>query len=150
MEVDVTLIKTAILTIVMLVAASHAVQGAQGTGKTLPYNAKVYIAAMPDGFDEFLKAAIEKKKVPLTVVEDRSQAEFEITGHSETQKASAAKKVIMLNWHSSEQASIQVASLESGEVVFAYSVNKKSSAHGKRSTAESCAKHLKKNIRKGP
>jgi hypothetical protein len=28
-------------------------------------------------------------------------------------------------------------------VVFAYSVNKQSSAHGKRSTAEACAKHLK-------
>lgn len=52
----------------------------------------------------------------------------------------------MLNWHSNEQASIQVADLGSGEVVFAYSVNKKSSAHGKRSTAEACAKHLKKKI----
>jgi hypothetical protein len=109
--------------------------------------AKVYIASMPDGFDGFLKAAIEKKKVPLAIVEDKAQAQFEMTGHSDTQKAGAAKKVLMLNWHSDEQASIQVASVESGEVVFAYSVHKKSSAHGKQSTAEACAKHLKKMVR---
>jgi hypothetical protein len=102
---------------------------------------------MPDGFDGFLKAAIEKKKVPLAIVEDKAQAQFEMTGHSDTQKAGAAKKVLMLNWHSDEQASIQVASVESGEVVFAYSVHKKSSAHGKQSTAEACAKHLKKMVR---
>jgi hypothetical protein len=52
----------------------------------------------------------------------------------------------MLNWHSNEEASIQIADLASGEVVFAYSVNKKSSAHGKQSTAEACAKHLKEQM----
>jgi hypothetical protein len=54
--------------------------------------------------------------------------------------------VVMWNWHSNEQASITVSDRKSGEVVFAYSVNKKSSAHGKRSTAEACAKHLKDQI----
>ena len=70
-------------------------------------------------------------------------ADFEITGTSETEKASAAKKVIMLNFHSDEQASISITDLSSGEVVFAYSVNKKNSAHGKQSTAEACAVHIK-------
>lgn len=56
------------------------------------------------------------KKVPVTVVDDKSKADFEITGHSETQKASTAKKVIMWDWHSNEQASIQVNNLKSGEV----------------------------------
>jgi len=64
-----------------------------------------------------------------------------ITGTSETEKAGTAKKAIMMNWHSNEQASITVIDNKSGDVVFAYSVNKKSSAHGKRSTAEACAKH---------
>jgi hypothetical protein len=53
---------------------------------------------------------------------------------------------MMLDWHSNEQASITVSNIKSGEVVFAYSVNKPSSAHGKRSTAEACAKHLKDQI----
>ena len=85
----------------------------------------------------------------MNIVSDRSTAEFEVTGHSETEKAGAAKKAIMLNWHSNEQASIQVANLESGEITFAYSANKKSSAHGKKSTAEACAKHLKEHIESG-
>ena len=103
---------------------------------------------MPDGFDTFLKSAFSKKKVPLVVVEARDEAEFEIKGTSETQKAGAAKKIFMLSWHSAEQASITVASLTSGEIVFAYTVNKQSSAHGKQSTAEACAKHLKEEVEK--
>jgi hypothetical protein len=94
-------------------------------------------------------AGLQKKHVPAVVVEDKSQAQFEVTGHSDTQKAGAAKKAFMLNWHSNEEASIQVADLVSGEVVFAYSVSKKSSAHGKKSTAEACAKHLKEKVESG-
>jgi hypothetical protein len=89
-----------------------------------------------------------KKKVPLTIVESRESAEFEITGTSETQKAGAAKKILQLNWHSAEQASIAIANLKTGEVVFAYSVNKESSSHGKQSTAEACAKHIKEFVTK--
>jgi len=110
--------------------------------------AKVFIAPMPDGFDTYLRAAIEKKKVPLTIVGSKEEAEYEITGTSETQKAGKAKKILRLNWHSAEQASISVTNLKTGEIVFAYSVNKESSAHGKQSTAEACAKNLKKAVRK--
>jgi hypothetical protein len=42
-----------------------------------------------------------------------------------------------------------VAGIKSGEIVFAYSANKKNSAHGKQTTAEACAKHLKEAIEKG-
>ncbi len=110
--------------------------------------AKVFISPMPDAFDTYLRAALEKKKVPLTIVSSRETADYEISGSSETQKASTAKKIIRLNWHSSEQASISIADLKTGEVIFAYSVNKESSAHGKQSTAEACAKHIKEIIQK--
>jgi hypothetical protein len=120
--------------------------GQAAASKAIPAHAKVFIAPMPDGFDEFLKAAIQNKKVPIQLVTDKSQADFQITGQSETQKASTAKKVIMWDWRSNEQASIQVTNLASSEVVFAYSVNKVSSAHGKKSSAEACAKHLKEKI----
>lgn len=103
---------------------------------------------MPDNFDVHFKAALVKKKVPVVVVETPSDAQFEIKGTSETQKASATKKIFTGSWHSAEQASISIASAESGEVVFAYSVNKKNSAHGKQSSAEACAKHLKDAIEK--
>jgi len=133
-----------LLTLFLLAVCSiYAQEAAQ---KVIPSGAKVFIAPMDGGFNEFLKAAIEKKKVPVVIVEDKAAADFEITGHSETQKASTAKKVIMWDWHSNEQASIQVNNLKSGEVVWAYSANKQSSAHGKKSTAEACAKHLKEKI----
>jgi hypothetical protein len=132
---------------VSILIVSFALLSAQ-TKSALKPGAKVYIASMPDDFDKYLKTAIGKKKVPLTIVESKENAEFEISGTSETQKASTAKKVILLNWHSAEQASISIADLKSGEVVFAYTVNKQSSAHGKQSTAEACAKHIKDFVQK--
>lgn len=135
----------ALLCLTLTIGGSRA--AAQGeAAASLPPGAKVFIAPMEDGFNEYLKAALQKKKVPLTIVEDKTQAQFEISGHSESQAASTAKKVIRLNFHSSEQASIQVTNLKSAIVVFAYSVNKSSSAHGKQSTAEACAVHMKDKI----
>jgi hypothetical protein len=103
---------------------------------------------MPNRFDSYLKAAIEKKKVPIMLVADKSSAQFEITGASESQKAGAAKIILMGDWHSTEDASVQVANLATGEVVFAYSVHEQSSNRGRQSAAESCAKHLKERIGK--
>ena len=119
------------------------------TSSPVPKGAKVFIATMDDGFDTYVKAALEAKKVPIVIVGKREDADFELTGHSDTQKASTAKKVIRWDWHSNEQASIQLADIKAGTVAWAYSVNKQSSAHGKRSTAEACAKHLKEKIESG-
>jgi len=100
-----------------------------------------------NGFENDLRAAISNKRVPVELVGNRDQADYEIKGSSESQKASTAKKVIMWDWHSNEQASINVTDLKTGAIVYSYSVNKPSSAHGKRSTAEACAKHLKDQVR---
>lgn len=111
----------------------------------IPPGSKVYIAPM-DGFETFLKDALVKKKVPLEVVEQKDQADFVITGVAETQKAGTAKKLIMWDWHSKEEASITVTNVKTSTVVFAYSYHASSSAHGKRSAAEACAKHLKEKV----
>jgi hypothetical protein len=108
----------------------------------IPAGSKVFVASM-GGFETPLRKAIADKKVPIEIVEQREQAEFEITGTSESRKASTAKKVILGSWHSDEEASIKVSSVKTGEMVYAYAVHKQDSAHGKRSTAEACAKHLK-------
>ena len=108
----------------------------------MPAGSKVFVAPM-GGFETPLKKAIADKKVPIEMVEQREQAEYEITGTSESRKASTAKKVILGSWHSDEEASIKVSSVKSGEIVYAYSAHKQDSAHGQRSTAEACAKHLK-------
>jgi uncharacterized secreted protein with C-terminal beta-propeller domain len=138
--------KAFIALIVLFALFAFQYASSQEASKVIPPNSKVFVASMPDGFNEFLKAAIEKKKVPLQIVAEKDQADFQITGQSETQKASTAKKVIMWDWRSNEQASIQIVNLKTSEVVFAYSVNKVSSAHGKKSSAEACAKHLKEKI----
>jgi len=110
--------------------------------------ARVFLHSMPNDFHRYMKAALAKKKVPVVVVANREDAEFEIKGTSETQKASVAKFIFLGSWQSDEEASISVTSVDSGEVVFAYSVSKKNSAHGRQSAAEACAKHLKQAIEK--
>ena len=117
--------------------------------QVIPKGAKVFIAPMPDNFNEFVKTAIEKKNVPVTVVDNREQADFEISGFSESQKASTAKKFILGSWHSRESASIKVANLKTGVIAFAYSYNTDNSARGKKTSSEACAKHLKEKIESG-
>jgi hypothetical protein len=142
--------KTRIVIAVMVVLAVQVAAVAQSeSNKAIPANSKVFINPMNDGFESYLAAAIDAKKVPVEIVKDKSAADFEITGTIESKKAGAAKIVFMGSWHSSEQASITVTSIKSGEAVWAYSVNKSNSAHGKKSTAEACAKHLKEKIESG-
>ena len=87
------------------------------------------------------------KKVPLAVVENKQDAAFEITGVAGSQKAGTAKKIITGSWHSKEEASIKVVDVKTGVVVFAYSYTTENSTHGKRSSAEACAKHLKDAVK---
>lgn len=119
---------------------------AQNSGKAIPAGAKIFISPMSDGFEKNLAEALEAKKVPVEIVTDKEKADFEISGTSESKKAGAAKILLTGSWHSREQASITITNLKSGEAVWAYAVNKSDSAHGKRSTAEACAKHLKEKI----
>jgi len=137
-------LKLAAQSVVILILCLGACSQAQSkSANRIPKGARVFIASMSDDFDTYLKAAIEKKKVPVQVVTDKTQAQYQITGSSDTQKAGVAKKVLALDWRSTEEASIQVANIESGEVVFAYAVHLQSSNHGKKSSAEACAKHLR-------
>lgn len=135
-----------LLMVIAYAAFAHARQQQGGSPEAsqtkMSAGARVYVAPM-GGFEAPLKKAIADKKVPVEMVEQREQAEYEITGTSESKKAGAAKKVILGSWHSDEEASIKVASLKTGAIVYAYSVHKQDSAHGQRSTAEACAKHLK-------
>src|SRR5947199_384929 len=78
--------------------------------KPIPQGAKVFVAPM-NGYETYIKAAIQKKKLPLVLVEQRDLADFEIAGAAESQKAGTAKKVLMLDWHSTEQASVRVINL---------------------------------------
>jgi hypothetical protein len=114
--------------------------------KPIPAGSKVYIAPIPGGYENYIAAGILKKKVPVVLVNDPSKADYQISGVSESEKASWAKMLLTSSSASREQASIQVVDVKSAEVVFAYSVHKANSARGKQSTGEACAKHLKEKI----
>lgn len=118
------------------------------SSKVIPKDSTVYVAPM-GGFETYIISALNKKNVPLTVVDDRNKAEFEISGVSESQKAGWSKMLLTGSIQSAEQASINVSNIKTGTVVFAYSVNKRNSVHGKQSSAEACAKHLKEKIESG-
>lgn len=116
------------------------------SAKPIPVGSKVHIAPIPGGFENYIAAGILKKKVPVVLVTDRAKADYEISGVSESEKANWAKMLFMGSEASREQASVQVVDMKTGEVVFAYSVNKANSARGKQSAGEACAKHLKEKI----
>lgn len=107
--------------------------------------ARVYITPM-DGFENYLAAALSKKKVQLVPVFDQAQAEYVISGTSIDKKAGWAKIVFMGNIHSDNAASVTMTDKRTGAIVYAYAVDKKSTLHGQQTTAEACAKHLKSHM----
>jgi hypothetical protein len=134
---------------VLVAAMLAAPQLSQDETARIPAGARVFIGPIEGGFDIYLAAAMHKKEVPIVIVTDRSKADFEMSGVTESEKAGWAKVVFWGNTSSSEQASVKVVNLKAGTVVWGYNVNKSSSARGKQSSAEACAKHLKDKIEKG-
>ena len=100
-----------------------------------------------NGFENFLEGAILKKKVPVVVVDDRSKADFVMAGISDEAKAGWAK-TIFVSPASHAQASVVVKDAHTGNLVFAYNVDKMNAVRANQSTAEACAKHLKKALEK--
>ena len=109
-------------------------------------NTHVYIEPM-GGFETYLSAAFLKKGVPLIITDDKTKADYIITGTSHTEKAGWAKTLFVTPAPQSD-ASISMKSAKTGEVVFAYAVDKFAARHADQSTAEACAKHLKNAIDK--
>jgi hypothetical protein len=112
----------------------------------IPSYAKVYVAPMLGGFENYIIAGLRNKKVPLIVVVDRTKAEYEISGVSESEKAGWAKMLFVGSQNSNEEASIKVSDLKTGAVIFGYSVHKTNSVRGRQSAGEACAKHIKQIV----
>jgi hypothetical protein len=125
---------------------SQSEEGKLLTSSKIKSGSRVFISPMESGFENFIVAGIQKKQVPLVVVIDRSKADYEISGISNTEKAGWAKMMFLGSQQSNEEASIKVTDLKAGTVVFAYSVHKTNSYKGRQSAGEACAKHLKEII----
>lgn len=107
---------------------------------------RVYIEPM-NGFEVYLSAAIIQKKVPVTVVDDKAKADYIIAGTSHVDKASWAK-TIFISPAPQAGASIAVKDAKTGDLIYAYAVDKFNSVRANQSTAEACAKHMKEDIAK--
>ena len=89
-----------------------------------------------DGFDTFLAAALNSKKVALTIVADKEKADYIVEATSQSEKAGWAKVIFMGQTGSNEEASIRIIDVKTSAVVWAYAVHKRNSVHGKQSSAE--------------
>jgi hypothetical protein len=135
-----------VLAAVLLLSAVSPAEEKFKSFHKIPAGAKVYVNPIIGGFDTYIIAGFQQKKVSLVIVTSRDKADYEITGFSETDKAGWAKMLFLGSQQSNETASIKMTDLKKDEVVFAYSVNKTNSVRGKQSAGEACAKHLKEQI----
>ncbi|HEX7997363.1 MAG TPA: hypothetical protein VF528_03010 [Pyrinomonadaceae bacterium] len=133
------------------VNASHstaaAISPAAADPSYIPVGSKVYVNDIRGmgGFENYLAAAFKKKKVALLIVTDRSQADFEITGYAENQKA-GWDKIIFGSGRPESEASIQVVNLRTSVVAYAVASYKVDAWNGKKSTAEHLAKNLRQKM----
>jgi 3D (Asp-Asp-Asp) domain-containing protein len=113
----------------------------------IPAGSKVYVNNIRgmNGFENYLAAALKKKKVALLLVADRSQADFEINGYAENQKAGWAK-IIFGSGRPESEASIQVVNVRTSVVAYAVASYKVDAWDGKKSTAEHLAKNLRQKM----
>ena len=107
----------------------------------IPANSKIYINPMEDGFETYITAAIQKKKIPLLIVSNKEQADFEIKGSVEKQKAGWAK-TIFISPLPSIDSTMQVVNVKTGVVVYSISSTKSNARRGKKGSAEHLAKNL--------
>jgi hypothetical protein len=120
----------------------------------IPLNSKIYIAPFKsedaskpvEGFESYMAAALRKKGVPVIMVADRSQADFEIAGSADKKGAGFAKKWLMGDFRRSTSASLTVTNLRTGVIAYADSTDRASANRGLRSSAEKLAKYLKRKM----
>lgn len=120
----------------------------------IPLNSKIYIAEFKsedptkpvEGFATYMAAALRKKGVPIIMVADRSQADFEIEGSADKKAAGWAKKWLAGDFRRSTSASLTVTNLHTGVIAYADSSDRASANRGLRSSAEKLAKYLKRKM----
>jgi hypothetical protein len=120
----------------------------------IPLNSKIYIAPFQSedvsnpvaGFETYMAAAIRKKGVPVMLVANRSQADFEILGSADKKGAGFAKKWLLGDFRRSTSASLSVTNLHTGVIAYADASDRASANKGLRSSAEKLAKYLKRKM----
>jgi hypothetical protein len=109
---------------------------------------RIYIAPS-DGFESYLAAAFTKKHVPVQIVQDKGQVNYNLSAPPVQEKPeSAGGKIARCLFaycagiEGSQSASVMLTDPRTNVVVWAYNVRKEGSKNFLTS-AEACAKHLK-------
>jgi hypothetical protein len=114
----------------------------------LAANPKIYIT--PDnGFETDIIAGIQKKSVPVIVVNDQTIADYTLTANTVTihQESTGGKIARCLfaycaGIEDSGNVSVQLLDNHNKAIVWAYNVAKQTGKHNRQSMAEAIAKHL--------
>lgn len=125
--------------------AASATTNIEAVSTKIPANSKIYIHPM-EGFETYVVAALQKKKIPLIVVANREQADFEIKGSVEKQKAGWAKTIFVSPLPSID-ATMQITNIKTGVIAFSHSSSKANAARGRKGSAEHLAKNLAKKMK---
>jgi hypothetical protein len=133
----------------VLIAASSMFQPAAQPASARATVATIYVEPTDDGFQNYIVAAILKKKVPANVVEKPEIATLKLrAARVEVQKETTGSKVVKCLFaycaDTQDKASTSVQLVDdSGAIVWSYSVNKGRGAKNLQSMAEAIASHLK-------
>ncbi len=111
----------------------------------------LFVKTAEDGFENYIAAAIIKKKVPVRLVTKEEGADFVLIASAvEVKKVSTGAKVVnclFLNCGgNADKGNTSVQLTRGDEIVWSYSVNKGRGEKNRQSLAESIAKHLKSDF----
>jgi hypothetical protein len=118
-----------------------------------PSNMPSVYVAPSGGFEMNVTAALQKKRVPVQVVETESKAKYllqmsaiEIHKESGVSKLARCAFAYCIGIEDSGDVSVKMVDRESGQVVWAYQVAKQRAARNRQSMAEAIAKHMRKEL----
>lgn len=111
--------------------------------RTIPSGAKIYVDSN-EGFETFLLAALQAKRVLLRLVSSPDQADYILDSTLFHSHEFSATRSLAMTGRVSE-AAVKLTS-KSGDIIWAYAVTKGILSRGKQSVAEACAKHLKQIV----
>ena len=115
---------------------------------SLSAGAKVFIQPM-GGLETYLLAAMEKTRVPVTIVSDQALADFVMTQNS-AQSNRELENIAFPADRSDRQSAVVLLSADTREQTFACPVRKSKTSREQQTAAEACAKQMKTQIEKGP
>ena len=108
----------------------------------------VYVVPTKDDFDRYLMAEIQKPKFPFILVTKHEDAEYEINVVYSSNKTDQFPSPIFSSVRASAETTISIRDVKSGRIVFIDTVRDRNAKQGTKSTAELCAKHLRKFMEK--